>query len=47
MYIDPAAGSLILQVFAAGVLAVAAGLKSVRESVRRFVMRLIGRRPAQ
>ncbi len=43
MYIDPAAGSLILQVLAAGVLAVTASVKSARESVKRFFRRLLGR----
>ena len=43
MYIDPAAGSLILQVLAAGVIAAAASVRSARESVRRFFRGLLGR----
>ena len=35
MYIDPAAGSLILQVLVAGVLAVVTTFKSARQSVAR------------
>jgi hypothetical protein len=37
MYIDPAAGSLILQVIIAGILAVTTTVKSVRDSVIRVV----------
>lgn len=44
MYIDPAAGSLILQVLAAGVLAVTASVKSARESVKRLFRGLFGRK---
>ena len=36
MYIDGSAGSLILQMIAAGVIALGATLRSVRESVKRF-----------
>jgi hypothetical protein len=36
MYIDGAAGSLILQMLAAGIIALGATLRSVRESVKRF-----------
>jgi hypothetical protein len=43
MYIDPAAGSLVLQAFAAGVLAVAASVRSTREAVKNFFQRLLGR----
>jgi hypothetical protein len=43
MYIDPGAGSLVLQVLAAGVLAVAAGYRGAREAVKRAVLRLFGR----
>ena len=43
MYIDPAAGSLILQVLAAGVLAVTASVKSARESAKRLLRSLFGR----
>jgi len=44
MYIDPAAGSLILQVLAAGILAAMATIKSARESVKRLLRELFGRR---
>ena len=44
MYIDPGAGSLILQVLAAGVLAAAASLRSARESAKRLFRGLFGRR---
>jgi hypothetical protein len=43
MYIDPAAGSLILQVLAAGAIAAAASIKSARERVGRLFRRLFGR----
>ena len=44
MYIDPAAGSLILQVIIAGVLAVTTTVKSVRDSVIRALRGLFGSR---
>jgi hypothetical protein len=44
MYIDPAAGSMVLQVLIAGVLAAMATLKSVRDSVKRFIQGLFRRR---
>lgn len=44
MYIDPTSGSLMLQVLAAGVLAVGAGVRSVRESAMRLLRGLFGRR---
>jgi hypothetical protein len=44
MYIDPAAGSLILQVLVAGVLAVTASVKSARASVIRALRGLFGLR---
>jgi hypothetical protein len=44
VYIDPAAGSLILQVLIAGLLAVSTMLKSVRASIKRFFQGLFGRR---
>jgi hypothetical protein len=44
MYIDPGAGSLILQVLIAGLLAVGAGVRSAREAVKRVFRRLLGRR---
>ena len=47
MYIDPAAGSLILQVLVAGILAVTTTIKSARESVKRFVRGLLDRRKAR
>jgi hypothetical protein len=37
MYIDPAAGSLILQVVIAGILAVTASVMSARDSVIRVL----------
>ena len=40
MYIDPAAGSLVLQVLIAGVLAVGTTLKSARQSVINQFRRL-------
>jgi hypothetical protein len=44
MYIDPAAGSLVLQVLIAGVLAVTTTMKSARQSVMRELRRLFGSR---
>jgi len=44
VYIDPAAGSLILQVLVAGVLAVATTVKAARESVKRFFVNLFAKR---
>jgi hypothetical protein len=44
MYIDPAAGSIILQVLAAGALAGAASIKRIRESLKRFLLGRFGRR---
>jgi len=44
MYIDPAAGSLVLQVLIAGVLAVTTSVKSARQSVMRQFRRLFGSR---
>jgi hypothetical protein len=44
MYIDPAAGSLILQVLVAGVLAVATTFKSARQSVARALRDLFSRK---
>lgn len=43
MYIDPSAGSLLLQLFAAGVLSAAATIKSVRRGLRSAVTRLLRR----
>ena len=37
MYIDPAAGSLVLQVLIAGVLAVTATFKTARQSIMRTI----------
>ena len=42
MYIDPAAGSLVLQVLIAGVLAVATTFKSARHTVTRAIRNLFG-----
>jgi hypothetical protein len=42
MYIDPAAGSLVLQVLIAGVLAVATTFKSARQIVARRIRGLFG-----
>ena len=47
MYIDPAAGSLILQVLVAGILAITTTIKTVRESVKRFVQGLFRKRDEQ
>jgi hypothetical protein len=44
MYVDPAAGSLILQVLAAGVLAATVSLKSARESAARWIRGLFSRK---
>jgi hypothetical protein len=44
MYIDPAAGSLILQVLVAGILAVTTTVRSARESVKKFFRGMFGRR---
>ena len=44
MYIDPGAGSLILQVLVAGLLAVGAGARTAREAVKRFFQRLCRRK---
>ena len=44
MYIDPAAGSLILQVLIAGILAITTTMRTVREAVKQFVRQLFSRR---
>ena len=44
MYIDPAAGSLILQVIIAGILAVTATVKAARDAVIRVLRGLFGSR---
>ena len=44
MYIDPAAGSLVLQVLIAGVLAVTTTMRSAREAVMRQFRSLFGSR---
>ena len=44
MYIDPAAGSLILQVIIAGILAVTATVKSARDTVIRVLRGLFSSR---
>ena len=46
MYIDPAAGSMILQVIAAGLVSVLALAKGVRRSIVLGVKSLLGRRKA-
>lgn len=43
MYIDPATGSMVLQVLAAGVLALTASVRSWRESVKRLFLALFRR----
>lgn len=42
MYIDPAAGSLVLQVLIAGVLAIATTFKTARQSVTRAFRNMFG-----
>ena len=42
MYIDPAAGSLVLQILIAGVLAVASTFRAARQSVVRAIRGLFG-----
>lgn len=42
MYIDPAAGSLVLQVLIAGVLTVASTFKAARQGVARTFRNLFG-----
>ena len=44
MYIDPGAGSLILQVIIAAILAVTTTVKSARDSVIRVLRGLFGSR---
>lgn len=44
MYIDPSAGSLILQLLAAGVVAAAATWTRLRVAVASFVRGLLGKR---
>ncbi len=44
MYIDPTAGSLVLQALAAGVLSALAMFSRVREGVKSFFRSLIPRR---
>ncbi len=41
MYIDPSAGSLLLQIVAAGVLSAAAMFSRVREGVKAFFKSLL------
>jgi hypothetical protein len=47
MYIDPAAGSLILQVVIAGLLGAVTTIKSARDSVKRFFLSFRRRRKEQ
>jgi hypothetical protein len=42
MYIDPAAGSLVLQVLIAGILAVTTTFKTARQSIARAFRNLFG-----
>jgi hypothetical protein len=44
MYIDPTTGSLVLQLFAAGVLSVVAMVSRVREAFKSFFRMLVPRR---
>jgi hypothetical protein len=44
MYIDPTAGSLVLQFLAAGVLSIIAMVGRVREAVKSFLKSLVPRR---
>ena len=44
MYIDPTAGSLVLQVLAAGVLSAVAMFGRLREGVKSFFKSLVPRR---
>lgn len=44
MYIDPSAGSLVLQLLAAGALSAVALVSRVREAVKSFFRSLIPRR---
>jgi hypothetical protein len=44
MYIDPTAGSLMLQVMAAGVFALTASVRRVRESAKRLLLGLFRRK---
>jgi hypothetical protein len=44
MYIDPTAGSLVLQVLAAGVLSALAMIGRVRQAVKSFFRSLVPRR---
>jgi hypothetical protein len=47
MYIDPTAGSLALQVLAAGALSAVALFSRVRETLKHFFRSLVPRRWAQ
>jgi len=47
MYIDPTAGSLVLQVLAAGVLSAVAVFARLREGVKHVFRSLLPRRWAQ
>jgi hypothetical protein len=44
MYIDPAAGSMILQLLGAGIVSALAFTKGVRRSIAQAVRALLGRR---
>jgi hypothetical protein len=47
MYIDPTAGSLVLQVLAAGALSAVAVFSRLREGLKNFLRPLLPRRWAQ
>jgi hypothetical protein len=44
MYVDPSAGSLILQLVAAGAIAGAAMISRVRDAVKEFFRSVVSRR---
>ena len=47
MYIDPSAGSLILQVLVASFLGIVSTVKGAREAVKGFFKGMLGRRRAK
>ncbi|MBV9878862.1 MAG: hypothetical protein JO180_00115 [Gemmatirosa sp.] len=47
MYIDPAAGSMILQLVGAGLVSILAFTKSVRRSIATGLKSIFGRRRAE
>lgn len=46
MYIDPAAGSMILQIVGAGIVSVLAFTKTVRQNISHGIRSIFGRRRA-